>query len=201
MGENPWICNGHGAKVDGECVCSPGYFGRDCTIESTQANRAKYTESDSLSIFNEIVCHHGVWNFDVDHRNVGVLNIEIDGIDDTKYNEVHFQTAIKNWIGVLVDINECDVDLRDYVYNNIAFTVSTNVYYYSSSKSWTDVTDSGSLNVFNKLFDPSYTLHVTEKKTSDGVHEDNIDSTITNKKYSPLLYALSFIFIIYNNMH
>jgi len=187
--ENPWICNGHGTKLNGECVCSPGYFGRDCTIENTEWNRMQYTSTDSLSVFNQIVCHDGEWIFDEEHHNVGILYIEIDGIDDTYYNDIYFKDAIKNWVGILMDINECDVDLRSYSYHNTV--LATNIYYYSSSKTWTDVNEVESQIVFNKLFASSNNLRVLEKKISDGVHIDNIDSA--NTKVNKYLYALPII--------
>eukprot|EP01083_Nonionella_stella_P021261 58960_1 len=193
--KNPWICNGHGTISSGVCVCSPGYFGRDCTIENTAANRQKYTAQDSVSVYDAVVCGNTQFDYDLQHHNVGILNLKIGGINGDKYVEHLFQNAVKNWIAVLVDIAQCDVELSaQYNYNQSERIVTTDLFYYSSDKTWQDVSDTDATIVFNKLFDSDdNSMQITEQKLSDGVHEDNIDAAAP-----PLLRTATMILLFYS---
>eukprot|EP00485_Elphidium_margaritaceum_P000171 CAMPEP_0202694016 /NCGR_PEP_ID=MMETSP1385-20130828/7978_1 /ASSEMBLY_ACC=CAM_ASM_000861 /TAXON_ID=933848 /ORGANISM="Elphidium margaritaceum" /LENGTH=768 /DNA_ID=CAMNT_0049349791 /DNA_START=73 /DNA_END=2379 /DNA_ORIENTATION=- len=178
--ENPWICNGHGTIHNGTCVCSPGYFGRDCTIEANKANRELYSDADSVSRYVDTVCNGGEWNYDVySDANVGILNVQIIGVSDADYVEAYMMEALKNWIAVLTDISQCDVELNAFVYHRNSSEISTDLYYYSSLKTWSDVSDSEAQWTFDSLFPASARLTVIEEKPSTGWHVDNFNRAST----------------------
>ena len=90
------ICNGHGTIINGSCICSPGYFGRDCTIENTLENRGKYSDTDSVSVYEATVCNGGSFPYNGTEANLGILEATIEMIEEEKYNENHFKMAIRN---------------------------------------------------------------------------------------------------------
>ena len=194
--ENPWMCHGHGTIFNGSCVCSPGYFGVDCSIENNAANRALYpTESDratsSVSIYDEVVCDGGGWNHDVNDSNVGIVDILVEGVQN--YNEQYFRIALKNWMAVLTDISQCDVELMDYSHSDSS--VSASVYYYSSHITYAETSKDEKNSVFRRLFvDGGYTdVTASEIKAAEGDHVDNIDavgSLLNEPTFSVLLLAI-----------
>jgi len=174
--QNPWICNGHGTIVNGSCVCSPGYMGIDCTIEANQVNRNKYDDTDSISVYQETVCNSGIFAYSESDQNLGILSITINNIDNDTYIEAYFKQAIKNWISLLVEIDPCEVAIKSFVYDDDSGEASILIWYYSSYKTWSEVTEVEEASAFLKLFDDQNGEVVLEDKASEGYHPNNIDS-------------------------
>ena len=176
-------------------------MGRDCTIEANKDNRNTYDDDDSVNVYISTVCRGGVevsTEYNQDEGNLGILSVTIENVDDSSYVEDYFQEAMKNWIAILTDISQCDVSLVDYVYNNSA--VSTDIWYYSSSKTWSDVGQSEYTNIFNKLFESgnsiSTTDPITEVKESEGEHVNNTDIAAKISTYFASIVTL-IIFVVY----
>jgi len=178
--DNPWICNGHGTLQNGTCICSPGYFGVDCTIEANAENREKYSDTHSLSRYVDIVCGGGIWEFStLDNENVGILRVsmDIDNVEDVDsyYVEAYFQAALKQWISILTENDPCSVLLVDYAHDNIS-TITTDIHYHSSFKTWTDVSATEYAQVFTELFGSDVEIVLIEELTqAKGDHPDNVD--------------------------
>eukprot|EP01084_Bolivina_argentea_P141764 249094_1 len=197
---NPWMCNGHGTIVDGVCVCSPGYFGRDCTIENTALNRAKYDETDSVSVYESVVCGGEEWSYEDAHDNVGVLDVECAEIDATVYDEEYFKGALKHLVAILTEIPACDVEIRDFEYDVLDDTrITAFVYYYTTLKAWDEVSDDEIESVFGKLFESvEYSnFNVSQHKEAEGDHDDNIDDAPALALHSRLVVIL-IMFVAYS---
>eukprot|EP01084_Bolivina_argentea_P161176 280609_1 len=170
--QNSWICSGHGTIKDGKCICSPGYFGKDCTIENNAKNRVLYTVNDSLSVYMNKVCNGTIWNrcqrnmrTCID-ENIGMLSVEINGIYHEKYNEKYFRIAIQNWIAILMDISQCNINIRNFVYNNSIAIATMEIYYYSTDKTYNDISSNKVQTIFHNLFGNEMNINVIQSHMS-----------------------------------
>eukprot|EP00485_Elphidium_margaritaceum_P002191 CAMPEP_0202704974 /NCGR_PEP_ID=MMETSP1385-20130828/17570_1 /ASSEMBLY_ACC=CAM_ASM_000861 /TAXON_ID=933848 /ORGANISM="Elphidium margaritaceum" /LENGTH=699 /DNA_ID=CAMNT_0049363103 /DNA_START=163 /DNA_END=2262 /DNA_ORIENTATION=+ len=193
--ENPWICNGHGTFYDGNCVCSPGYFGRDCSIAYTAANRAVYDDTDSLSVYDSVVCLADEdWTFTEDDVNVGVLSLSITLNAASTYVEDNIRTAIRNFVAIVTEISLCDVSVQSYVYDETAGTVTASVWYYTTLTTWTESSASVQSSTFFALKLGS-AFDASETKIADGTHEDNVATA--NIRSVSVGFAVMMLFVLF----
>eukprot|EP00486_Rosalina_sp_Unknown_P006084 CAMPEP_0201575792 /NCGR_PEP_ID=MMETSP0190_2-20130828/21209_1 /ASSEMBLY_ACC=CAM_ASM_000263 /TAXON_ID=37353 /ORGANISM="Rosalina sp." /LENGTH=775 /DNA_ID=CAMNT_0048005865 /DNA_START=9 /DNA_END=2333 /DNA_ORIENTATION=+ len=183
---NPWICNGHGTiGSDGACICSPGYMGIDCTIEANRANRITYSDTSSLSVYDAIICGGG-FDYQETDDNIGILDLTITDINVGTYVEKYFQGALRNWISILLNIPKCETNIEEYNYNSTESSVTTELWYFSSGTTWTDVTDSNKGTVFDNLFASSnanggYTIIETKSSAGETLPGEQ-DSHVTRRQ-------------------